>query len=370
MTDHDVIVVGGGAMGSAAAWQLASRGRDVLLLERFAAGHANGASHGASRNFNVSYADAAHVALLVEAGRQWRELEAETGTSLLAQVGIVNHGDHPDLDLVHEALGAVGIPSEFLPASEAGARWPGLRFATRVLHTPTAGRLNADASVHALQQAAAARGAEVRHEAPVRGIRVLDDDLVEVTLDDAARTVLTARRVVVAAGAWTSKLVGGLLRLPALVVTQEQPGHFAAIDTSFEWPGFNHRPGPGDEWWYSGVYGMLTPGEGVKAGWHGTGPVVDPDHRDFTAEPVQFEALRRYVREWIPGADADAARAISCTYTTSPDSVFVLDAVGPLVVAAGFSGHGFKFTPAIGRVLADLAEGRPSPEPFRLARFA
>lgn len=111
----------------------------------------------------------------------------------------------------------------------------------------------------------------MRHEAPVRGIRVLDDDLVEVTIDDAAGTVLTARRVVVAAGAWTSKLVGGLLPLPELVVTQEQPGHFAAIDTSFEWPGFNHRPGPGDEWWYSGVYGMLTPGEGVKAGWHGTG---------------------------------------------------------------------------------------------------
>ncbi|KQM80609.1 FAD-dependent oxidoreductase [Agromyces sp. Leaf222] len=372
MTDHDVIVVGGGAMGSAAAWQLASRGRDVLLLERFAEGHASGASHGASRNFNVSYADAAHVALLVEAGRQWRELEAETGTSLLAQVGIVNHGDHPDLDAVHAALGAVGIPSEFLPASEAGERWPGLRFTTRVLHTPTAGRLNADASVRALQQAAAARGAEVRHEAPVRGIRVLDDDRVEVTLDDDAgeAATFTARRVIVAAGAWTSKLVGGLLPLPELVVTQEQPGHFAVIDTSFEWPGFNHRPGPGDEWWYSGVYGMLTPGEGVKAGWHGTGPVVDPDRRDFTAEPVQFEALRRYVREWIPGADADAARAISCTYTTSPDSVFVLDAVGPLVVAAGFSGHGFKFTPAIGRVLADLAEGRTSPEPFRLARFA
>ncbi|WP_395242548.1 FAD-dependent oxidoreductase [Agromyces sp. MMS24-K17] len=367
MTDLDVVVVGGGAMGSAAAWELASRGRQVTLLERFAPGHVHGASHGASRNFNVAYAEPAHVALLVEAELRWRELEHETGARLLDRVGIVNHGDHPRLDEVHAALGAAGIPSAFLPPEEAARRWPGLRFTTRVLHTPSAGRLHADASVRALQQAAAARGAEIRHETPVRGIRVLDDDLVEVTTDDGP---MTARRVVVAAGAWTAKLLGGIVPLPPLVVTQEQPAHFAVLDASFEWPGFNHRPGPGDDWWYSGVYGMETPGEGVKAGWHGVGPVIDPDARDYAAEPVQLAALRRYVREWIPGADADRAVAISCTYTTTPDSVFLLDAVGPVVVGAGFSGHGFKFTPAIGRVLADLAEGRAAPEVFRLGRFA
>ena len=367
MARLDVIVVGGGAMGSAAAWQLAGRGRQVLLVERFARGHANGASHGASRNFNVSYAEPAHVALLVEAERSWRDLEVETGASLLAQVGIVNHGDHPDVDGVHAALAAAGIPSAFLPPEEARRRWPGIRFETRVLHTPTAGRLHADAAVRALQQAAVARGAEVRHETRVRGIRVVDDDLVEVETDEGA---LTARRVVVTAGAWTSKLLGAAVALPPLVVTQEQPAHFAVIDTSFEWPGFNHRPGPGDDWWYSGVYGMLTPDEGVKAGWHGVGPAVDPDARDFLPEPAQLAALRRYVHEWLPGADADALTAISCTYTTTPDSVFLLDAAGPIVVGAGFSGHGFKFTPAIGRVLADLVDGRPSPDVFHLARFA
>jgi len=367
MTHLDVIVLGGGAMGSAAAWELARRGRDVALLERFAPGHKHGASHGASRNFNVAYAEPAHVALLVEAERRWRELEAETGARLLDQVGIVNHGDHPELDDVHDALEAAGIPSAFLPPEEAARRWPGLRFETRVLFTPTAGRLDADASVRALQQASAERGADVRHETPVRGIRVVDDDLVEVETDSET---LTARRVVVTAGAWASKLLGGLVPLPPLVVTQEQPAHFAVLDTSFEWPGFNHRPGPGDDWWYSGVYGMLTPGEGVKAGWHGVGPVVDPDARDYRPEPVQFEALRRYAREWLPGADSERAVAISCTYTTTPDSVFLLDAVGPVVVGAGFSGHGFKFTPAIGRVLADLVDGRPSPDVFHLARFA
>jgi len=365
--DTDVVVIGGGAMGSSAAWNLARRGRDVTLLERFAPGHTHGASHGASRNFNLAYAEPTHVAMLLESQFAWRELEAETGTTILDQVGLVDHGENPGHDDVRAALAAVGIPSEFLPPDEAGRRWPGIRFTTRALHLPTAGRLDADAAVRAFQAAATARGADVRHETPARGIRVLDDDRVQVETD---RGTITARRAVVAVGAWTSKLLGGLVDLPRLVVTQEQPAHFAVRDDAIAWPGFNHHPGPGDGWWYSGTYGMLTPGEGVKAGWHGVGPVVDPDLRDHEAEPVQFAALRRYAREWLPGVDADLATPISCTYTTTPDSVFVLDSSGPITVGAGFSGHGFKFTPAVGRILADLAEGRPSPGVFRLARFA
>jgi sarcosine oxidase len=196
---------------------------------------------------------------------------------------------------------------------------------------------------------------------------VLGDDRVQVETD---RGTITARRAVVAVGGWTSKLLGGVVALPRLVVTQEQPAHFAVSDDTITWPGFNHHPGPGDEWWYSGTYGMLTPGEGVKAGWHGVGPVVDPDLRDYEAEPVQFGALRRYAREWLPGVDAEVAAPISCTYTTTPDSTFVLDASGPVAVGAGFSGHGFKFTPAVGRILADLADGRRAPGVFRLGRFA
>ena len=368
----DTIVVGGGAMGSAAAWQLARRGRDVVLLERFSAGHTNGASHGESRNFNVAYAEPTYVDLLVEALPLWRELEAESGTDILELTGIANHGANPHFDEVHTALGGAGIPAEFLSVDDASERWPGIRFDSRVLFNAEAGRLNANRAVAALQSSAAAHGATVLHEARATRLDVLGDDLVRVTVEVAGdERIFTARRAIVTVGAWTSTLLDGVIRTPKLVVTQEQPAHFAIRDASIVWPGFNHAPGAGADYdyWYSGIYGMFTPGEGIKAGWHGVGPVVDPDARDFLAEPVQLAALQRYAREWLPGVDADDLVPISCTYTTSPDSNFVIDRVGPVVVGAGFSGHGFKFTPAIGRVLADLADGvGTAPRIFEVTR--
>lgn len=373
VTRVETIVVGGGAMGAATAWQLARRGREVALLERWEPGHRMGASHGASRNFNVAYADPTYVRMLVEALPLWRELENESGTALLDLVGVANHGPRPGFDEVHDALTAAGIAAEFLTVDEAGRRWPGVRFDTRVLFNEQAGRVNADAAVQALHATAAAAGADVRQRTRATRIEVIDDGRVRVASvsDTGVSEVFEARTVVVTVGAWTTKLLGRF-PLPRLVVTQEQPAHFALRDEAIAWPSFNHFPGrpeDGYDYWLSPVYGMLTPGEGVKAGWHGVGPVVDPDARDFAAVPAQLAALQRYAREWLPGVDADEAMPISCTYTTTPDEHFVLDRMGPVVVGAGFSGHGFKFTPVVGRILADLAEGsRPAPELFAADR--
>lgn len=387
----DTLVIGGGAMGSAAAWQLARRGRAPVLLERFAPGHTNGASHGASRNFNVSYPDPIHLGLVREALGLWRELEAEErlpAGAVLDQVGLVNHGTHPAYDDVAAALAEAGFAHEFLDPAAAAERWPGIRFTTRALFTPEAGRLHAERAVAELQAAATAHGATIHHGARVTAIEPRGDG-ARVTVQRSASTTAgtrptaeldphattetyDARHVVVTTGAWTEKLLGHVVDLPRLVVTQEQPAHFAVVDDTVAWPGFNHSPDPSstaDAYWYSGVYGMYTPGEGVKAGWHGVGPVVDPDARDFLPDPAQFEALRRYASDWLPGVDPDRATAISCTYTTTPDSLFVVDRAGPIVVGAGFSGHGFKFTPAIGRLLADLVDDASvSPSLFSLSR--
>ncbi|AFR47280.1 N-methyl-L-tryptophan oxidase [Gordonia sp. KTR9] len=359
----DTVVVGGGAMGSAAAWHLAQRGVETVLLERFTPGHTNGASHGSSRIFRTSYADATYAGLALEAQQQWRQLEAETGTSLLTVTGGVDQGHPPYLAEIAGTLGELGVEHHWLPPEEATRRWPGISFPDRVLFYPGSGRLHADDAVTALQNAAVARGAEVRHNTQVLSIEVDGDDAVAVRTDDHE---YLARRVVVAAGAWAEKLVGHLVPLPAIRVTQEQPAHFAPLDRTVEWPSFtiSHDPDAPETRPFGGVYGLSSGDEGVKVGFHGVGPVVDPDHRDFTAEPRQLAALQDYVREWIPGVDADRPVPISCTYATTADSNFIIDRVGPVTVAAGFSGHGFKFVPAIGRLLADLTAGKNAPTLF------
>jgi len=389
MTEHvDHLVVGGGVMGSAAAWQLARRGRDVVLLERFGAGHVHGASHGSTRIYRTTYPERDYLELAQEALGLWRELEDASGVGLLEVTGGVSHAALGSASAVRtaaiaDAFAARGVPHAWLDPQEAAERWPGLRFEGRVLHeTTTAGRLHADRSVAALQGAAAALGADVRHHTPARHLDLVPGG-VRVVTDHGE---LVARRVVVAVGAWSAGLLVDVLGAPVtsqglpLVVTQEQPAHFAvraADGPGTHWPSFTHDPGPG---WPSGVYGLAGP-EGVKVGFHGVGPVTDPDRRTYRPEQHQLARLRDYVRTWLPGLDPDAYVPVSCTYTTTPDHDFVLDRRGPLVLAAGFSGHGFKFAPAIGRVLADLvdlgaaapaavAAVRPGLARFALSRFA
>lgn len=362
----EVLIIGGGVMGAASAWALARRGVDVTLLEQYGPGHRHGASHGASRNFNVSYEDPALLAWLREASRLWRELKVETGSQLLTRTGIINHGPGRDHDRAAAALAGGGFEVERMDAAAARRRWPGFRFDGPVLHTPEAGRLHADRAVAAFTAAAAANGAHVHHHTLVQGGSVGHDRVsVRVRTESGAQEQIDARRLIVAAGAWTTDVLAALgasFALPPLRVTQEQPAFFTATDPQIAWPGFNHSRSAADEataWFPSGVYGMGSPGEGIKAGWHGVGPQTHPDRRTYRPDPALSEAIRRYAREWLPGVDESVSSEITCTYTSTPDSAFILDRIGPVVLGAGFSGHGFKFAPVIGRVLADLAaDGR------------
>lgn len=371
--DHvDHLVIGGGVVGSATAWQLARRGRSVRLLERFEPGHVRGASHGASRIYRTTYDRPEYLDLALEALDLWRALEASTGVPLLTITGGVSHGR--PAPGVGEAFVARGVPHEWLAPDEAAERWPGLRFEGQVLHeTRTAGRLHADHAVAAFQEAARRHGADVRHGVQVLAVQPGPAGVLVETDTGPVR----AERVVVAVGAWSAGLLGDVLPelvRPAadrLVVTQEQPAHFASrpgAPADEEWPSFTHRPHEPHPW-PSGTYGLATPGEGIKVGFHAVGPVTDPDHRSFTPEPGQLRLLQRYVDEWLPGVDSSTAAPISCTYTTTPDHDFVLDRRGRVTVAAGFSGHGFKFAPALGRVLADLTTEEPD-DPVRAAHAA
>jgi sarcosine oxidase len=328
----DVVVVGAGAHGSATAWHLARRGRSVVLLERFEQGHVRGSSHGGSRIFRLAYPQADYARMAVAARDGWRELEDDCGEVLLEITGGVDHGD---VDDVVDATTAAGIPFELLAPEAAAERWPAMRFDERVVFQPDAGRCLADRAVAALQRRAADHGADVRFGCEVESI--IGGEVH--TADDSWR----AHAVVVAAGAWGPQLLGDVL--PPTRVTEERVFHFSGPD---DLPSFIH-------WGEVSHYGLVTPGEGVKVGEHHTGPVVDPDERDFE---VRAEVLRRmssYVDRWLPGLDPMPMSATTCLYTTTPDEGFVLERRGPTVAVSCCSGHGFKFTPEIGRRAADLA---------------
>ncbi len=164
---YDVIVVGGGAMGSAAGWQLARRGHAVLVLERFDASHTYGASHGGVRIFRYGYEDPTYVRMVQDALPLWRELEAESGETLLELIGALDHGPEREIDALAAAYQNCGVVHERLTPQAATERWPGLRFDTAVLAQTDAGRTRAAATVAALQRLSAALGAELRYQSRV-----------------------------------------------------------------------------------------------------------------------------------------------------------------------------------------------------------
>jgi sarcosine oxidase len=361
-----VAVIGGGAMGSAAAWQLALRGHRVVLFEQYGPGHTRGASHGSSRIFRHAYPTRRYVALAARAARLWRQLERVDGQHFYARTGAVDHGDPASLHALAQRLSEAGLEHSLLRPSAAELQWPGLRFDTMVLHHAEAGRLNADLAVAAMQRRASAEGAEIWHHSPVTGIRVNASGVRVLTASGSIRF----DQVVAAAGAWTAELLAAEPHLsreiPELTTTQEQPAHFVPLETPVGWPTFIHHPGA--EYQGPGIYGLAS-SDGIKVGEHGTGPRVEPATRDFLPDPSGVARLRQYAANWLPGVDPTTPSATTCLYTTTPDHNFVVDRRGPITVAAGFSGHGFKFAPAIGELVAGLVNGTAdAPDLFALGR--
>ncbi|HVM69436.1 MAG TPA: N-methyl-L-tryptophan oxidase [Gaiellaceae bacterium] len=340
MADVEVAVVGAGVAGAAAAHALAREGRAVLLLERFAVGHDRGSSHGSSRIFRLSYPETGWVRLAQEALPLWRELEAESGETLLEQSGTLDLGDWR---ANRDALAAAGARHEVLDAAEVGRRWP-LRLSAgeRALFQPDGGISHAERSVRAFVAAAQARGAELREGVRVERLEPGADTVRVVT----AAGEVAARSVVVAAGSWARALVAPLgLDLP-VTPTRETVSYFrlgadGPLPSVIELADAEH---PG--------YALTAPGVGLKAGLHQTGVEADPEQHGApdarTAERTEAWVARRFrVAEPL-------GRRETCLYTTTSDDRFVLQHVGRVVVGSACSGHGFKFAPVTGRRLAEL----------------
>ena len=360
-----MVVVGAGAMGSATAWWLARRGRSVALLEQFEAGHRKGSSHGGTRIFRFAYDDPLYARLAVDALGSWRELEADTGSTLLEITGGVDHGPRVIVDTIAATLKQIGARHECLGREEAAERFAGMLFDESVVYSPDGGRCYADLTVRTLQERVSTLGGSVHFNT---GRAVVENHGDYVVVSNPAGLSWHAPVAVITAGAWVEPVLGGAgaYGIPPMVVSQEQICHFAPLDANREWPSFIHHGVAGLD---SAVYGLRTPGEGVKVGGHHEGPAVSGDDRDFVLDPRRIDQAVAYVERWFPGLDTTPIHGATCLYTTAPTKDFVLDRVGPLVIGSPCSGHGFKFTPEIGRILADIAQGGAPPGGrFSLAR--
>lgn len=341
-------------MGSSVACELTRRGHAVTVLEQHGMLHPRGSSHGTSRIVRLVYDDPFYVRLAMAARPLWDELQEQNDVEVFRRTGGVDHGPRELLEPFAAALDEAEAPYEWLTADEAAGRWPGLRFDDAALFQPDGGVAHPDNTLTILQRDAIAHGAEWRTHTRVDTIAETADGVSAV----AGGRTYTADQVVVTAGVWSHLLAD----LPADIATQVQPAHFVPLDPATPWPTFIHRRVDEHGHALPEAYGLPSP-DGIKVGFHGGGKVVDPDDRDFEVVADEVEDLRAYVGEWVPGVEPATLDPGTCLYGGLAEDDFIIDRTGRVTVAAGFSGHGFKFVPLVGRMVADLVAGTASPEP-------
>jgi sarcosine oxidase len=369
----DVVVVGLGAMGSAAACHLARRGKRVVGIERFEPGHQHGSSHGATRIIRLGYYEhPSYVPLLRRAYALWRELEAAAGCQLMQITGIVEIGPAHGR-LVTGTLAAArahDLPHAVLAAPELMRRFPPFRIPADCVGVvqPDGGVLAAERAIRAHLDLARAAGAELRTGEAVAAVEPRGN-AVRVATD---RGAIEAGAAVVTAGAWTRKLLpdlGAPLRVTRQVMAWFEPRDAMPFRHD-RFSVFMIETTRGIH------YGFPLDEVGVKfAKHHHADESVDPDARDRSVSTDDEALIRPVLAECLPAANGRLLQAKTCLYTMTPDGDFLLDRLPgapQVVVASPCSGHGFKFAPVIGEILADLAtDGTTSHDisRFRLGRF-
>lgn len=351
----EIAIIGAGITGLSAAWALTRRGRDVLVLEQGAVGHRDGGSHGSCRIFRLGYEHADYVRCAQRARDLWAELEDTSGERLLRPVPQLTFG--PQMPEVLAAMTEAGARSELLSAAEAAERFPAVAAREPVLLEPESAVIAADRALAAL---ARLTGSAVRP-----GVRVTA--LANRGPQSRIRTThgdIEADRVIVCAGPWTAKLLSGTgIAFPGSASLEQ----VAYLQGGADLPILVHYGG-------EFPYGLPEPGTGrYKIGIHHGGPPVDPDGQSHLEDRVLTEHIERAARALLPATNPRPVAVERCIYDNSPDTDFIVDRIGNVVIGCGTSGHGFKFGPLLGEWLADLATGEhrapPPPVRFALRRF-
>jgi sarcosine oxidase len=372
----DAIVIGLGAHGSAAALALARRGARVLGLEAGERGHELGSSGGRSRMIRRAYfEDASYLPLLTAAWSAWDRLSEAAGETLVEITGGL-YGGPADSDVFRgsvESATLQGIPHEVLDAAEIRRRWPVFTLGDEMggLYDPGAGMIRPEQAIAAQLRLAADVDAELRFRERVVDWRPASLGGLEVETDLG---VYAADYLVIAAGAWTGSFVPDVKlpieieRIPVFWFEPNAPVADVAHGRLPVWLMDTRADGT--------FYGFPYDDEaGLKVSRHHSGDIVDPDTVNRAERPADVERVRAFMRGHMAAADGPLRTSTVCLYATTPDLAFVVDvhpAVPGVAYASACSGHGFKFAPVIGEILADLAltgSTRQPIEQFQASRF-
>jgi sarcosine oxidase len=357
MKSYDVIILGTGGAGSAAAFHLARRGARVLGIDRFPAGHDRGSSHGETRIIRQAYFEHSdYVPLLLRAYTLWRELEEVSGVELLKQVGLLQVGP-PAGAVVRGVLASAqqhGLAVESLAPAEIERRWPGFRVPGGMtgVFEAAAGYLRVERCVLAHIAAAKSLGAEFRFGSPVVARETMAGG-VEVTTQ--AGDTFRAAKLIVTAGPWAPALLANLG--VSLQVRRKHVYWFPTASADYHQdrgcPTFLYELPQGVFYGFPQIDDL-----GVKVAEHSGGALVaDPLAEPRALDPADLGRVEIFLESQLPGVGRPMQRHSVCFYTMSPDEHFIVDrdpADANTLFAAGLSGHGFKFTSVLGEALADL----------------
>ncbi|WP_112181101.1 MULTISPECIES: N-methyl-L-tryptophan oxidase [Paraliobacillus] len=355
--DYDVIVIGAGSMGMAAGYYLSKSGKKTLLLDLFNPPHNKGSHHGDTRIIRYAYGEGEeYVPLVLKAQELWNDLEKASGRKIFTQTGVLNVGKE-ESDFIQNTISSAkkySLPLDILDATKVQNRWPGITLPNDFVgcFEPTSGILKSEEIIKAYRELAELNGATIISNSKVTEISVQDD---RVTIKTDKETFYS-KSLVVSAGAGSKDLLSMIdLDMP-LTPVRKTFAWFNVDETNYnhsKFPAFGFVTPLGTYYGFPSIDKM-----GLKLGRHDGGDQINPDKTmvEFGGITEDIEDLTQFLNQYLP-ITQELKYGKTCMYTLTPDDKFIID-LHPkhsnVAIAAGFSGHGFKFSSAVGQVLSDL----------------
>lgn len=371
----DVAIIGAGTMGMAAGAFLAEKNVKTLLIDAFDPPHHKGSHHGDTRMIRHAYGEGQQYVTLVKRAQQlWEELEKQTGYKIFEKTGVLGLGPR-DSAFLKETINAAKkyqLPLELLNSNEINAKWPGFSVPEHFIgcFEAESGLIYSENAIKAYKEIALNNGAELVTNSPVQQINMMNKDAVKIITKN---NVFWARKVIVTVGAWAAKLLPDL-NLP-IKPTRKAFGWFETPAGLYD---ADHFPSFYVEDKEHMCYGFPNiDGSGLKIGRSDGGQEIDPNQhtQNFGQHDADEQELRYFLKNYLPEANGTLTKGKTCLYTISKDNDFIIDhhpENNHVIIACGFSGHGFKFGSVMGEVLSQLAikgESQIDISLFSLKRF-